>query len=184
MKFSLFLADVLEFDIISESCDDVVSPPSCTVVKGYITVNGYQYSMNTRGINTVVFDHRSGVLETRKVFDVLASSTIQNELATYLNGLPPGKILLMAIKDAVAINSFLATALQKYGVSATMATPSLPKSRVSMATVAYTGSERKDWEKSVNKVGGQGASKLNAKIKIFRELAFTECRCKLLQKSN
>lgn len=175
INFCFFFADVLEVDIISESCDDIVSPLSCSVAKGHITVNGYQYSLSTRGINTVVFDHRSGLFETRKVYDILASSTIQNQLATYLNGLPPGKILFMAIQDAVAINSFLATALQKYGVSATVATPNLPKSRVSMATIAYTGSERKGWEESINKVGGQGASKLTTAIKIFRDLMVGDC---------
>ena len=174
IDFCFFSSDLLEVDIISESCDDIASP-SCALAKGHVTVNGYQYSLSTRGINTVVFDYRSGVFETRKVYDILASSTIQNQLATYLNGLPPGKILFMAIQDAVAVNTFLATALQRYGVSATMATPNLPKSRVSMATIAYTGSERKDWEESVNKVGGQGASKINTKIKIFRELEVGDC---------
>ena len=174
IDFYFSSSDVLEVDIISESCDDIVSL-SCLVAKGHVTVNGYQYSLSKRGINTVVFDYRSGVFETTKAYDIFASSTIQNQLATYLNGLPPGKILFMAIQDAVVVNTFLATALQKYGVSATMATPNIPKPRVSMATIAYTGSERKDWEATVNKVGGQGASKLNTKIKIFRELAVGDC---------
>ena len=76
----------------------------------------------------------------------------------------------MAVKDAVTFDSSSAQALQRYGVSATFATTSLPKSQCSMAAIAYTGKERKEWEMSVNKVGGEGASIIEKTIHIFREL--------------
>ena len=76
----------------------------------------------------------------------------------------------MAVKDGVAFDSSSAQALQRYGVSATFATTSLPKPRCSMAAIAYTSDERKEWEMSVNKVGGTGASIIEKTIHIFREL--------------
>ena len=76
----------------------------------------------------------------------------------------------MSVKDGVAFDASSATALQRFGVSATFATTSLPKSRCSMAAVAYTGEERKEWEQSINKVGGTGASVIEKTIYIFREL--------------
>ena len=76
----------------------------------------------------------------------------------------------MSVKDAVAFDASSAIALQRFGVSATFATTSLPKSRCSMAAIAYTGEERKEWEQSINKVGGTGASVIEKTIYIFREL--------------
>ena len=76
----------------------------------------------------------------------------------------------MAVKDAVTFDSSSAQALQRYGVSATFATTSLPKPQCSMAAIAYTGKERKEWEMSVNKVGGTGASIIEKTIHVFRDL--------------
>ena len=76
----------------------------------------------------------------------------------------------MAVKDAVTFDSSSAQALQRYGVSATFATTSLPKPRCSMAAIAYTGKQRKEWEMSVNKVGGTGASIIEKTIHVFRDL--------------
>ena len=76
----------------------------------------------------------------------------------------------MSAKDSIIFDASSATALKRFGVSATFATTSLPKSRCSMAAVAYTGGERKEWEQSVNKVGGTGASVIEKTIYIFREL--------------
>lgn len=151
----------------SNTCDDV---STCSETMGHVNVNGFQYSLNTRGINTVIFDYRSGMFEHKSSYDVYGSSNARIDLAAFLNGLTPGKILFMAVKDAVTLDKNSALALQKYGVSATFASTSLPKPRCSMVTIVYTGTERKEWEKSINKVGGTGgASVIEATIYTFRE---------------
>ena len=76
----------------------------------------------------------------------------------------------MAAKDAVEFDTSSALALQRYGVSATFATTNLPKPQCSMAAIVYTGRERKEWEQSLNKVGGTGASIIETTIYLFRDL--------------
>eukprot|EP00795_Rhopilema_esculentum_P010292 gene10292-18990_t len=122
-----------------------------------------------RGIDIVLFDFRSGLFEHRMNYDVFGSTVHQDNLATFLNNLPPGKILFMSAKDAVNMNSGLALALQKIGVSATFATAPVPNVFMSLAYVGYTGQVRKDWEKSVNRIGGSGASIIEVSIKTFHE---------------
>ena len=103
-------------------------------------------------------------------YDVYGNSSARTDMANYLNALPSRKILFMAVRDSVTFDSSSAEALKRYGVSATFATTNLAKSRCSMATIAYTGGGRKDWEMSVNKVGGAGASIIEQTIYIFRDL--------------
>eukprot|EP00795_Rhopilema_esculentum_P010306 gene10306-19004_t len=151
--------------VISESCLDA----TCGSSRGHVIVNGRQYSLNTRGINVVLFDYRSGLLEYRKTYDIYGVLSSRDLLATFLNNLPSGKLLLMAARIAVNINSNLALALQKVGVSATFATTPVPRVYMSLAYVGYTGQVRKDWEKTVNKIGGSGASIIEVSIKTFHE---------------
>ena len=167
--YSYYFIDTLKVKVVSESCDDIVSK-DCSHARGHITVNGHQHSLNTRGINIVLFDYRSGLYEHRNSYDVYGSSSARTSLANFLNGLTTGKVLFMSAKDSVIFDASSATALKRFGVSATFATTSLPKSRCSMAAIAYTGEERKEWEQSVNKVGGTGASVIEKTIYIFREL--------------
>ena len=162
--------------MLSESCDEYPTNTDCAIPKGHIVVNGYQYSPNIRGINLALFDYKSGILETKRNYDVHLSSTHITELANYLNLLPSGKLLLMAAKDSIGMSTALALALQRVGVSATFATTNLPKDRLSLATVLYTGSQRYSWEKSINKVGGTGASTLNRILYTFRDFeGIDEC---------
>lgn len=169
--------DILKIKIISESCDEYGGVLDCSSrAKGHIIVNGYQYSYEIRGINVVVFDYKSSVPETQVSFDVHGSIAARNELADFINSIPPNRILLMAVKDAIGMNNNLALALQKVGVSATFATTSLPKTRLSMATVTYTGEARYSWEKSINKLGGTGASVIQTIIYSFRDFeGIDEC---------
>ena len=133
-------------------------------------MNGHQHSLSTRGINTVLFDYRSGIYEHRSSYDVYSSSAERTSLANALNGLPSGKILFMAARDAVEFDASSALALQRYGVSAAFANTNLPKPQCSMAAIAYTGGERKEWEQSVNKVGETGPSIIETTIYLLREL--------------
>eukprot|EP00795_Rhopilema_esculentum_P010284 gene10284-18981_t len=162
-------AYLLKVKIISESCKDIPPDTDCAHCKSHVLVNGRQHSLNMRGIDIVLFDFRSGLFEHRMNYDVGGSTVHQDNLATFLNNLPPGKILFMSAKDAVNMNSGLALALQKIGVSATFATAPVPNVNMSLAYVGYTGQVRKDWEKSVNKIGGSGASIIEVNIKTFHE---------------
>ena len=155
---------------MSESCDDLPVGSTCDQAKGFITVNDFQYSLNTRGINIVVFDYRSGLYEHRSSYDVWGDQSERGKLKTFLDNLSPGKIIFMASKDSVFFDSGAASALQKFGVSARFARSNSPKVHVSMATVAYTGTERKDWERSVYNVNGTGGSILETTLYLFRDL--------------
>ena len=167
LKFCI-LIDILKVKIISESCDDAGG--TCSNARGHITVNGHQHSLSYRGVNIVLFDYRSGIYEHRNTYDVLVSTAARTDLANFLNGLSSGKILFMAVQDAVAFSTDAALALQRFGVSASFATTSLPKSRCSMATISYTGQERKKWENSVNTANCIGASIIEKNIHVFRDL--------------
>ena len=162
------MIDILKVKIISESCDDVGG--ICGNARGHITVNGHQHSLSYRGVNIVLFDYRSGIYEHRNYYDVWGSTAAKTDLANFLNGLSSGKILFMAAKDAVEFSTGAALALQRFDVSASFATTSLPKVRCSMATMAYTGQERKQWEWSLNTVGCRGASIIEKTIHVFRDL--------------
>ena len=157
-------------NLVSESCDDIPSKV-CSQVSGNITVNGFQYSLNKRGVNIVLYDYRSGLYEHRSKYDVLESTAEKTNLQQFLNGLQAGKLLLMTVKDAVTFDESTATALQRFGVSATFATADQSMPRRSMATIAFTGQERKAWEISVNKEGSKGPSVVQKHIMLFRELS-------------
>ena len=166
LSLCLIFPDIQKVKVIAEACS---TPSSCGNSKGHVKVNGRQYSLNTRGINVVLFDYRSGLFEYRKTYDVYGNASSRNSLARFLDNLPSGKLLLMAAKEGVNIDSDLALALQKVGVSATFATTPVPSVYMSLAYVGYTGQVRKDWEKSVNKIGGSEASIIKASIKTFDE---------------
>ena len=163
-----FFVDTLNVKLISESCNDISG--SCSNSRGHITINGHQHSLNTRGINTVLFDYRNGIYEHRSTYDIYDSTAQRTNLANFLNGLTHGKILFMVAANAVIFDASSALALQRYGVSASFATPNLPSPRCSMAAIANTGGERKEWEQSINKVGGTGASIIETTIYLFRDL--------------
>ena len=158
----------MDITVLSESLDDSAAP------NGHITVNGYQYSFNTRGINIAVFDFRSSMLETRIGYDIYGDPSTRSKMATFLNSLPPAKLLLMAARDSVTMSTDLTLALQKVGVSATFATTSPPKDRLSMAAIFYTGDTRHFWEKTVNKVGGSGSSKIHKVLYLYRDRKSTD----------
>ena len=160
--------DTLTVKIISKTCDDMMG--NCSNTSGHITINGQQRSRNSRGLNIVLFDYRSGLYEGRIAYDVYGNSSARTDLANFLNALPSRKILLMAVKEAVIFDSSSAKALQRYGVSSTFATTNVKNISLSMAAIAYTGGERKDWEMSVNKEGGTKASIIEKTIHIFRDL--------------
>ena len=168
MKISHYVADILKVKVISQSCMNLST--TCQAQKAYITVNGYQHSLNTRGINVVVLDYRSGIFEYRAVFDVFGDPSKRTELSNFLNNLPAGKILLMAVKDGAVLSKDLALALQKHGVSPLFATESRDDSRSSMAAIAFTSNVRKSWEVSVSGISPSQTSTIYKDILIYHDL--------------
>ncbi len=168
--FFLF-QDIFKISLISESCNDGSYGPNCALRKGHININGYQYSPNIRGINVAVFDYRSGILEQKSGFDVFNSNNARNAMVLFLNNLPSGKLLFMSVKDSLPISfgSSLDSALQQRGVPISFASSNRPKQRCSMATIAFTGPNRKGWEESVVQPGCNGPSKIEKTIYAFRD---------------
>ncbi len=115
--------------IRSEGCDDLPVNTPCEKAKGSITINSYQYSKMKSGINTVVFDYRSAIFEHSGSYSVFSDSTSRDQLASFLNNFPSGKILFMAAQNEVTINSNLPNALRRHGVPGTFASTNIPKTR-------------------------------------------------------
>ncbi len=169
---NIFFTEVLKINLLSESCKDLADASAdCSTSKGYINVNGHQYSSSLRGFNIAVFDYRSGLLEHRSVHDVYSNPNQRDNLATFLNSLPADKIIFISVKRELMLNlgSNLPLALQKHGVSATFASTNLPSANCSMVTVAFTGENRKDWEESVSRSDCVGNSTLQKEIFVFRD---------------
>ena len=120
-------------------------------------------------MNTVLFDYRSGLFESKETFDI----TQQTDFANFLNNLATDKILLMAVKDSAVYDQKCSLALLRLGFSAKYATPNPATSRSSMAAVIFTGQERKSWETINFKIGGTGASVVKMNINVFRDFKGT-----------
>ena len=118
----------------------------------------------------VVLDYRSSIFEYHAAFDVYGDPSKRTELTNFLNNLPPGKILLMAVKDGAVLSKDLALALQKHGVSALFATESRNDARSSMAAIVFTSNVSKNWEVSVSGIGPSQTSKIYKDILIFHDL--------------
>jgi hypothetical protein len=66
---------------------------------GHIYVNGEDVSPNERGYNVAVLDPRTGSLEQRANFDTHLDPNASRELVTFLDAVPPGKIVAVAAAD-------------------------------------------------------------------------------------
>eukprot|EP00794_Sanderia_malayensis_P015161 gene15161-16720_t len=156
--------DILQVTIVSESGDDSASP------RGNIFINGYQHSKQVDGMNIVVLDYRSGIVEHISSYVRYGLSSERWELTKLLNSLPPGKIVCMAVQHKVVLDGSLAQDLQSHGISATFATPTPSKAKCSMASVSFTGPNRKPWEMSFSPANCVGKSKIEVKINVFQDL--------------
>lgn len=90
--------------------------------EAYITLYGADgtsanASAGRRGYNVAVVDPRSGKLLDMQGFDTAANGYEADALATYLNGIAPGRIVVMASKGdaAMYINQAAVAAMQRLG---------------------------------------------------------------------
>jgi hypothetical protein len=67
-------------------------------------VDGVDYALNQRGYNLVVVDESSGTVVDQARFDTYGSTAEAEAMATYINALPPGRIVLVGIRDEASRN--------------------------------------------------------------------------------
>jgi hypothetical protein len=79
---------------------------------GHIYLNGRDVSPGERGYNVVVLDPASGQVLFTAAFDTFASEGASQALATFIEKLPPGVIVAVAVRDEASMK------LQQKGVEA------------------------------------------------------------------
>nr|WP_319395458.1 interleukin-like EMT inducer domain-containing protein [uncultured Desulfobacter sp.] len=84
-----------------------------------LSVDGVDYSLNTRGFNFIVIDQSSGAVLDQISFDTHYSSQESTSMATFINSIDPGRIVLSAVKDEASryLNSNALSALYTLGVN-------------------------------------------------------------------
>lgn len=70
----------------------------------HIFVNGIDASQNKRGYNIVVIDEKTGVVESSAAFDTFASTEESARLAQFIDNIPNGKIVAVAVRDEASRN--------------------------------------------------------------------------------
>ena len=89
----------------------------------YLWVNGVDYSNNYRGMNLVVVNEYTGSVLSSTYYDTHASTAAADSMAAFINALPAGRIVLVAVKDEAA-QSMTATGINAlYTLGASSFTP-------------------------------------------------------------
>jgi hypothetical protein len=70
----------------------------------HIFVNGIDAAQNKRGYNIVVLDQATGKIEASEVFDTFASTEESARLAQFIDKIPNGKIVAVAVRDEASRN--------------------------------------------------------------------------------
>lgn len=65
----------------------------------HIFVNGVDAAPNARGYNVVVVNPQTGAVESRAAFDTFASTEESARLAQFIDRIPSGKIVAVAVRD-------------------------------------------------------------------------------------
>jgi hypothetical protein len=65
----------------------------------HVFVNGIDTAENARGYNIVVINPQTGVVESSKAFDTFASADESARLAQFVDQIPSGKIVAVAVRD-------------------------------------------------------------------------------------
>jgi len=70
----------------------------------HIFVNGIDAAQNKRGYNIVVLDQATGKIEASEVFDTFALTEESARLAQFIDKIPNGKIVAVAVRDEASRN--------------------------------------------------------------------------------
>ena len=71
---------------------------------GHIFVNGIDRSKNLRGYNTVVINENTEIVEASEVFDTFASKEESARMAEFIDKIPNGRIVAVAVRDEASRN--------------------------------------------------------------------------------
>lgn len=98
---------VFDFDAVLPY-DRLNHPPLSIVVRsageeqgdfGHIYVNGVDQSPNARGYNIVAIDPLTGAIDGRENFDTFASDLESTRMGQFIDQIPNGKIVAVAVRD-------------------------------------------------------------------------------------
>ncbi len=64
-----------------------------------LMVNGTDYAINSRGVNLVVVDQFTGIVLNSVSYDTYVSTANSDNMASFINSLSAGRIVLAAVKD-------------------------------------------------------------------------------------
>jgi hypothetical protein len=64
-----------------------------------VFVNGVDAAQNLRGYNVVVINEKTGVIEASAAFDTFASADESARLAQFIEKIPTGRIVAVAVRD-------------------------------------------------------------------------------------
>jgi hypothetical protein len=70
----------------------------------HIYINGVDAAQNKRGYNIVVIDLTSGKVESSEAYDTFASAEESVRMAHFINAIPNGKIVAVAVRDEASRN--------------------------------------------------------------------------------
>jgi len=85
----------------------------------HIYVNGVDAAQNSRGYNVVVVNERTGAVEASAAFDTFASAEASARLAQFVEGIPRGRVVAVAVRDEVSrhLTEPAVSALRSIGAS-------------------------------------------------------------------
>jgi hypothetical protein len=70
----------------------------------HIYINGIEAAQNKRGYNIVVFDPGTGKIEASQAFDTFAAAEEATRLAQFIDAIPNGRIVAVAVRDEASRN--------------------------------------------------------------------------------
>jgi hypothetical protein len=129
---------------------------------GLVYVDGKQVSPNRRGYNVVVLDSKSGAVEQTACFDTHLDPEAGLALAAFLNGVPSGHIVAVAVGDEASrlLGQEAVDALRGIGVTGDLR----GRFRWGQAIIGVRGAvpgtalEAMDWMRPVHLAVGDGAT--------------------------
>ncbi|CAB4023040.1 Neurogenic locus notch 1 [Paramuricea clavata] len=140
-------------EVISEGCSDLIRSEGCGLA--HIYIDGDQKAPQKRGHNFVVINALTGKFEGAQVFDTNGDSGASGKITNFINTIPNGRVVVVAVQDngARTIGNALGE-LKKIGARE----PIISEDRSSFALIGYKGAETPKWITQSQKKSKQGPS--------------------------